>query len=84
MATSTGVMIIRKTSPDRAVGQMVKELQRGVTITKKGDNVSTKLGHPHDAARQLKDQRLHSDDDPLLPGSGDWHRCFVHGTQPLR
>lgn len=37
-----GRVIIRKTSPDRAVGQMVKELQRG-TI-KKGDNVSTKLG----------------------------------------
>ncbi len=37
-----GRVIIRKTSPDRAVGQMVKELQRG--SIKKGDNVSTKLG----------------------------------------
>ena len=36
-----GRVIIRKTSPDRAVGQVVKQLQKG-TI-KKGDNVTTKL-----------------------------------------
>lgn len=39
--TYLGRVVIRRTSPDRAVGQIVKELQRGQI--KKGDNVSTKL-----------------------------------------
>ncbi|ADB16027.1 hypothetical protein Psta_1350 [Pirellula staleyi DSM 6068] len=40
--TYLGRVIIRRTAPDRAVAQIVKELQRGQI--KKGDNVSTKLG----------------------------------------
>lgn len=36
-----GRIVIRKTAPDRAVGQVVKELKRGQI--KKGDNVTTKL-----------------------------------------
>jgi len=39
--TYLGRITIIKTSPDRAVGQIVKELQRGQI--KQGDNVSTKL-----------------------------------------
>ncbi len=36
-----GRIVIRKTAPDRAVGQIVKELKRGQI--KKGDHVTTKL-----------------------------------------
>jgi hypothetical protein len=36
-----GRIIIRRTAPDRAVGQILKELQRGQI--KRGDRVSTKL-----------------------------------------
>jgi hypothetical protein len=36
-----GRIVIRKTAPDRAVGQVVKELKRGQI--KKGDHVTTKL-----------------------------------------
>jgi hypothetical protein len=36
-----GRIIIRRTAPDRAVGQIIKELQRGQI--KRGDRVSTKL-----------------------------------------
>ena len=39
--TYLGRIVIRKTAPDRAVGQIVKELQRGQI--KQGDNVSSKL-----------------------------------------
>jgi multidrug efflux pump subunit AcrA (membrane-fusion protein) len=39
--TYLGRIIIRKTAPDRAVGQVVKELKRGQI--KKGDHVTTKL-----------------------------------------
>jgi DNA repair exonuclease SbcCD ATPase subunit len=39
--TYLGRIIIRRTAPDRAVGQVVKELQRGQI--KKGDHVTTKL-----------------------------------------
>lgn len=40
-ATYLGRIIIRRTAPDRAVGQVVRELQRGQI--KQGDNVSSKL-----------------------------------------
>lgn len=39
--TYLGRIVIRRTTPDRAVGQIVKELQRGQI--KQGDNVSSKL-----------------------------------------
>jgi hypothetical protein len=39
--TYLGRIIIRRTAPDRAVGQIIKELQRGQI--KRGDRVSTKL-----------------------------------------
>ena len=39
--TYLGRIVIRKTAPDRAVGQVVKELKRGQI--KKGDHVTTKL-----------------------------------------
>ena len=39
--TYLGRIIIRRTAPDRAVGQIVRELQRGQI--KQGDNVSSKL-----------------------------------------
>jgi hypothetical protein len=40
--TYLGRIVIRRTAPDRAVGQIIKELQRGQI--KRGDRVSTKLG----------------------------------------
>lgn len=40
-STYLGRIVIRKTQPDRAVGQVVKELKRGQI--KKGDHVTTKL-----------------------------------------
>ncbi|MCU0876304.1 MAG: hypothetical protein MUF06_00740 [Pirellulaceae bacterium] len=40
--TYLGRIVIRRTAPDRAVGQVIKELQRGQI--KRGDRVSTKLG----------------------------------------
>ena len=40
-STYLGRIVIRKTAPDRAVGEMVKELKRGQI--KKGDHVTTKL-----------------------------------------
>jgi hypothetical protein len=39
--TYIGRIVIRRTAPDRAVGQIIKELQRGQI--KRGDRVSTKL-----------------------------------------
>jgi hypothetical protein len=39
--TYLGRIVIRRTAPDRAVGQVIKELQRGQI--KRGDRVSTKL-----------------------------------------
>ena len=39
--TYIGRITIRRTGPDRAVGQIIKELQRGQI--KRGDRVSTKL-----------------------------------------
>lgn len=39
--TFLGRIVIRRTAPDRAVGQIIKELQRGQI--KRGDRVSTKL-----------------------------------------
>ena len=39
--TYLGRIVIRRTAPDRAVGQIIKELQRGQI--KRGDRVSTKL-----------------------------------------
>jgi septal ring factor EnvC (AmiA/AmiB activator) len=39
--TYLGRVVIRRTAPDRAVGQIVKELQRGQI--RKGDHVTTKL-----------------------------------------
>ena len=39
--TFVGRILIRRTAPDRAVGQIIKELQRGQI--KRGDRVSTKL-----------------------------------------
>jgi hypothetical protein len=39
--TYIGRITIRRTAPDRAVGQIIRELQRGQI--KRGDRVSTKL-----------------------------------------
>ena len=39
--TYLGRVVIRRTAPDRSVGQIMKELQRGQI--RKGDHVTTKL-----------------------------------------